>query len=69
MKFKKGQEIKFNFHGFGLVSVEDAVITKVGKTYIEVDGEWKFDKITGVCLNDNTYMGCYRKLPINEQVG
>jgi len=63
---KKGDKIKFNFHGFGLISQEETFITKVGKDYIQVDAgepEYKFDKKTGECLNDNTYMGCRRTLP------
>lgn len=66
MKLKKGDKIKFNFHGFGLVSQAETTVTKIGRDYIQIEEgepEYKFDKITGKCLNDNTYMGCRRTLP------
>ena len=60
---KKGDIIEFNFHGFGLVSQEDAEVTEVTDKYVEIDDEYKFDLKTGKCLNDNTHMSCYRTLP------
>lgn len=64
---KKGDEISFNFHGFGLVSKELADVYKVTKDYIQIEAEdeefmYKFCRKTGKCLNDNKYMGCYRTL-------
>ena len=66
---KKGDIIKFNFHGFGLISQEEAEIYKVTKKYIQIDAEdeeymYKFCLNTGKCLNDNTYMGCYRTMDL-----
>lgn len=66
VKLKKGDTIKFNFHGFGVVSQEETEITKITKDYIQIsDGEpeYKFDRKTGKCLNDNTDFGCRRSLP------
>jgi len=66
VKLKKGDAIKFNFHGFGVVSQEETEITKITKDYIQIsDGEpeYKFDRKTGKCLNDNTDFGCRRSLP------
>jgi len=60
---KKGDKIKFNFHGFGVVSQEDTIITEVNDNYFQIshgEPEYRFNKKTGKCLNDNTDMGCYR---------
>lgn len=67
---KKGDTINFNFHGFGMVSKEEATIWKVTKDYIQIDAEdeeymYKFCRKTGKCLNDNTYMGCKRTMNLN----
>ena len=67
---KKGDEIEFNFHGFGKVSKEKATILKITDDYIQIDAEdaeyrYKFCRKTGKCLNDNTFMGCYRTININ----
>jgi len=67
-KVKKGQEIEFNFHGFGMVSQETVDVYKVTKEFIQIEAEdeqymYKFDRKTGKCLNDNNYSGCYRTLP------
>lgn len=62
---KVGQIIKFNFHGFGMVSQEETEVIKVDNNVITVsDGEpeYEFDAKTGKCLNDNTYMNCKRTL-------
>lgn len=66
LKMKVGDTIKFNFYGFGLVSQEETEIIKITEKYIQIsDGEpeYKFDRKTGKCLNDNTFAGCYRTLP------
>jgi len=63
---KVGQTIKFNFHGFGMVSQEETEVIEVKNNVITIsDGEpeYQFDAKTGKCLNDNTYMGCKRTLP------
>ena len=65
-KLEVGEVIKFNFHGFGMVSQEDTEIIEItDKKIIISDGEpeYEFDRKTGKCLNDNTYSGCYRTLP------
>ena len=67
---KKGDKIEFNFHGFGVVSKEEAIIWKVTKDYIQIEAEdeeymYKFCRKTGKCLNDNTYMGCKRTMDLN----
>ncbi len=68
---KKGDKIKFNFHGFGTVSKEEAIIWEVTKDYIQIEAEdeeyrYKFCRKTGKCLNDNTYMGCKRTMDLNS---
>lgn len=66
IKLKKGDTIKFNFHAFGVVSQEETEIIEITKDYIQIsdgDPEYKFDRKTGKCLNDNTDFGCRRSLP------
>jgi hypothetical protein len=65
-KVKKGDRILFNFHCAGVVSQEETTVTKVGKDYIQIsDGEpeYRFDKKTGNCLNENNYFNSKRTLP------
>jgi hypothetical protein len=61
------------FHGFGLVSEETHKILKIekdGTIVLETDCDEseckRFNPKTGECLNDTTFMGCYRtlKLPL-----
>ncbi len=67
---KKGDKTQFNFHGFGVISKEEATIHKITKEYIQIDAEeekymYKFCRKTGRCLNDNTGMGCRRTMDLN----
>ena len=62
---KKGEIIKFNFHGFGLISQEETEVIDVNQKIITIstgDPEYQFDAKTGKCLNENNYMGCKRTL-------
>ena len=66
MGIKKGDKIIFNFHCAGVVSQAESIVTKVGRDYIQIeDGEpeYKFDKKTGKCINEESYFGAYRTLP------
>ena len=60
---KKGQKVVFNFHGFGQVSKEEAIVIDVKDDVITIDkGNYKFSLSDGSCINDNTSMGCSRSL-------
>jgi len=67
----KGDKIEFNFHGFGLISKEEAIVYDITDEYIQIDAEeeekyrYKFSLKNGRCLNDNTDMGCKRTFDIN----
>jgi hypothetical protein len=66
LNLKKGDTIKFNFHGFGVISQEETEITEITENYIQIshgEPEYIFDRATGRCLNDNTDFGCRRSLP------
>ena len=68
---KKGDKIEFDFHGFGVISKEDAIVYKITDEYIQIDAEdeeyrYKFSLKNGRCLNDNTNMGCKRTININK---
>lgn len=65
MSIEVGQQIKFLFHGFGVVSHVHSKVTDIKDNIITLsDGEsnYKFNLTTGMCLNDNTHMGCKRTL-------
>lgn len=66
VKIKKGDSMKFNFHCAGVISQEKTIVTKVGRSYIQIshgEPEYQFDKKTGKCLNDSTSFGAHRSLP------
>lgn len=65
---KVGAKIKMSFHGAGVTSLEDKVISNFTDSFIWIDCEnskgdfFKFDRKTGKCLNDETFGGFSRTI-------
>ncbi len=68
MYMKKGQKIKMYFKCAGFVSDEVVRIKEFTDTTVTITNSWHsdksgeeengvFDRKTGACLNDNTYLG------------
>lgn len=63
---KVGDKITMYFKFAGVVSEEKLRIMNLTETTLELEeetsyGEYRtFDRITGECLNDNTYLGAQR---------
>ena len=62
---KKGDNATMLFHFAGLTSKEACVVSKVHKdNTVTLDNGHRFNVSTGVCVNDNTYMGARRELDV-----
>ena len=69
----KTNKMLMNFYGGGMTTKEEMYIIEENSEYIQLCGDedgndtiWKFDKITGDCLNDNTFLGCKRSINVGE---
>ena len=69
----KTNKMLMNFYGGGMTTKEEMYIIDEDSEYIQLCGDeegndtiWKFDKITGDCLNDNTFLGCKRSINVDE---
>lgn len=64
---KIGDTIKIDFHAVGLVTTEEEIVLDVNDETVTIDAEdercqFKFNRKTGECLNDNTFGGGKRML-------
>ena len=62
-----------NFYCGGMTTKDEMYIIKEDSKYIWLcddedgnDTQWQFDKKTGECLNDNTFLGARRSIEVGE---
>lgn len=68
-KIKVGSDIRMGFHCAGVVSYETFSVTKIAENWIQInhgEPEFKFDRKTGKCLNEERAFGCYRTISTNQ---
>lgn len=69
-EFKIGEMATMEFHMMGLITYEELEINDLEEGIIYLgecyDDAWKFDIKTGKCLNDNNFLGAFRRLKLTE---
>lgn len=70
---KKGDKVLFQFHLAGVTSEAKVKVTKVTSTFFETeergenDRPYRFDLVTGECLNDDTSFGARRSVKLDNE--